>query len=112
MTDSAAPIPDSNDAPVQDETSLSPFVVRQHMLNHGPSTVLEVTSGAHILDVQMIDGSFALRTVEDESIDGIEEVEIRAYALGGRLSGKLTHIPARAGGVHFFVVDRDLNPVD
>lgn len=105
-----APDPTTETAIIEDAPKQSPFVICQHTLTGESVQELEVAQGAHILDIHLIDGAFALRTVEDEGAEESETLTIRSYALGGRLEGQLTHIPSRAGGTHFFVQDRSLSP--
>jgi hypothetical protein len=113
MTDSepgaSAPLSDADSSLAAASPSL---VICQHKLEGGVTTV-DAPFGAHILDVQMIDGAFVLRTVEDTAENEQDPFKVLCVPLGGKVPCDLTvltHIPTRAGGVHFFAVERGLSP--
>lgn len=92
-------------------TAIEPVMtICQHKLESGPVTKVHAAKGAVILDVQLVDGAFVLRTVEDKMQPAAAPFEVHCYGVGQDVKGRLTHIPARASGVHFFVADRGLLP--
>ena len=112
-TQNTSPVPEAQ--PETPETG-SELVISQHPLNAGMEscTELSLLRPGTLLDVHYIDGHPMIRTIES-TIPDTPRVTRRVHrvAFGQEIpqevaeASDLMHIPARAGGAHFFGVSAE-----